>query len=426
MYRKVALPHGLRVVTEKIPTCKSVTIGIWVTVGSRDEKPGEEGFSHFLEHMFFKGTRTRSATRISREIDALGGELNAFTTRETTTLYAKVLDQHLAPALSLLSDLFQHSRFDYEEIQKEKQVVQEEIRMVQDDPEEYVQDLHIRQTFGAHPLGKPILGDEETIRSLSRSHLLNFLLAHYAPFRTVVAVAGNFEQKTLLPLVERAFRSINPADGGRASGPSSPNHPGQYPPTVHSRVSVHSKPLEQAHLCLSFPCLPLGHKDRYAGRALNALLGGSVSSRLFQVIREQRGLAYSIYSYLSNFSDCGLLTIYAATRPKEVARVLKLLCREIARLRARGVNPEEVERVKNQMKGNLVLSLESTHSRMNKLVQEELYHGRYLSLAETLSEIDRVSAATIHCLAEEMLDSRWLSVTALGPASKRAIRAALD
>ncbi len=423
MYRKFVLDNGLRIVTEKIPACKSVTIGIWVNVGSRDERPGEEGLSHFLEHMFFKGTRSRSPTQISREIDALGGELNAFTTRETTTFYVKVLDQHLAPALSLLSDLFHHSRFDQREVEKEKQVVLEEIRMVQDDPEDYVQDLHALQTFRNHPLGRPILGNEKTIKALRRTQLLEYLHAHYAPQGTVVAVAGNFDHKALVPHLGRAFKSFQAADGREGRRPFPPN---RFPPTLYGGVSVHPKPLEQAHLCLSLRGIPLGHKDRFAAHALNAVLGGSVSSRLFQEIRERRGLAYSIYSYLGCYSDGGTLTIYAATRPKEAPRVLELVCREIRRLRTRGVGKKELDRAKNQMKGTLMLSLESTHSRMNKLVKDELYQGRHLSLEETLAEIDRVSGATVQRLTAELFDPQALSVTALGPLSSRTLRATLN
>ncbi len=423
MYRKFVLDNGLRIVTEKIPACKSVTIGIWVNVGSRDERPGEEGLSHFLEHMFFKGTRSRSPTQISREIDALGGELNAFTTRETTTFYVKVLDQHLAPALSLLSDLFHHSRFDQREVEKEKQVVLEEIRMVQDDPEDYVQDLHALQTFRNHPLGRPILGNEKTIKALRRTQLLEYLHAHYAPQGTVVAVAGNFDHKALVPHLGRAFKSFQAADGSEGRRPFPPN---RFPPTLYGGVSVHPKPLEQAHLCLSLRGIPLGHKDRFAAHALNAVLGGSVSSRLFQEIRERRGLAYSIYSYLGCYSDGGTLTIYAATRPKEAPRVLKLVCREIRRLRTRGVGKKELDRAKNQMKGTLMLSLESTHSRMNKLVKDELYQGRHLSLEETLAEIDRISGATVQRLTAELFDLQALSVTALGPLSSRTLRATLN
>ena len=416
MYRKVILDNGLRIVTERMPALKSVTVGIWVNVGSRDEGSGEEGLSHFIEHMFFKGTRSRTATQISREIDALGGEMNAFTGRETTTFYVKVLDQQLAPALALLSDLFHHSRFDARDVEKEKQVVLEEIRMVQDDPEDLAQELHAQQTLSRHPLGRPILGNVAVIQRLRRTDLLRYVRAHYHPLQTVVTVAGNFDLKKLLPDLESSFGSWRQDCWPRLD---------RWPPKVSGGLQVRKKRLEQAHLCLGLRGIPLAHKDRYAAHALNTVLGGSVSSRLFQEVREKRGLAYSIYSYLSSFSDGGAMTVYAATRPKEAARVIELVCKEIRRLRRSGIDRRELERVKNQMKGSLMLSLESTHSRMSKLAKDELYEGRHVSLDEMMTEIDRVSVAQVHRLSRELFETDGLSVTALGPVSDRAIQSAL-
>ena len=416
MYRKLVLENGLRVVTERMPALKSVTVGIWVNVGSRDEGAGEEGLSHFIEHMFFKGTHSRTATEISREIDALGGEMNAFTSRETTTFYVKVLDQQLIPALGLLSDLFHHSRFDAREVQKEKQVVLEEIRMVQDDPEDFVQELHTEQTLTHHPLGRPILGSVGAIQRLRRTDILRYIAAHYHPHHTVVTVAGNFDLKTLLPMLESSFGQWKETDAPRFD---------RWPPKVNGGLVVRKKRLEQAHLCLGLRGIPLGHKDRYAAHALNAVLGGSVSSRLFQEIREKRGLAYSIYSYLSSFSDGGTMTVYAAMRPGEAPRVVELVCKEIRRIRTNGVERRELERAKNQMKGSLMLSLESTHSRMSKLAKDELYEGRHVSLDEMMGEIDRVSAAHVLRLSRELFDVACLSVTALGSVSDRSIEAAV-
>jgi len=417
MYRKVVFDNGVRAVVERMPTLKSVTVGVWVNVGSRDEGQGEHGLSHFLEHMFFKGTRTRSATQISREIDAMGGEMNAFTTRETTTFYVKVLDQHLKPALALLSDLFHHSRFGGQAVDKEKQVVLEEIRMVQDDPEELVQELHAKHMLKRHPLGRPILGDAETVQSFRREQILRYVQAHYHPLQTVVAVAGSFDPKELFPALERSFGSFQRGDQPDLS---------RWPPAVSGGLLVRQKPLEQTHLCLGLKGVSLGHKDRYGAHALNAVLGGNVSSRLFQEVREKRGLAYSIYSYLSSYSDGGTLTVYAATRPREAPRVLELVCREIRRLRTAGVTRQELERARNQMKSSLMMSLESTHSRMSKLAKDELQHGRYASLEEMMSEIDRVSEAKVHQLGHELLDLSSLAVTALGPVSPRSLRQVLD
>ena len=415
MYRKLVLDNGIRVVTERIPTLKSVTVGIWVNTGSRDEKPSQAGFSHFIEHMFFKGTGSRSAAEISREIDALGGEMNAFTTRETTTFYIKVLDQELRRALHLLSDLFHRSRFDPKEIEKEKQVVLEEIRMVQDDPEDLVQELHTGQVLGRHPLGRSILGREETIRGLRRQDLVAYIDTHYDPAQIVIAVAGNFDQSKLDAMVARFFGN------GRSAKVNHTN--GRRPPEVHGGVLVKKKPLEQVHLCLGLKGVAAGHKDRYAVYALNTVLGGSVSSRLFQEVRERRGLAYSIYSFLSGYSDGGTITVYAATRPKEVDRVVDLVCREIRRIGEKGIETKELVRAKNQMKGSLMLSLESSHSRMSKLAKDELTHGKRTSLGEMLAHIDRVSQEHVFNVGRQLFALERLAITGLGPLAARSLQA---
>ncbi len=411
MYRKLILDNGIRFVTERIPTLKSVTVGIWVNAGSRDETPAQAGYSHFIEHMFFKGTTSRSATDISREIDALGGEMNAFTTRETTTYYVKVLDQHVAKALELLSDIFHRSRFGTKEIEKEKQVVSEEIRMVQDDPEDLVQELHIGQVMGRHPLGRPILGQAETIERLHRDDLLDYMDTHYRPEEIVIAVAGNFEQRRLENTIARQF--------GRSRSQINRGVRKRWPPEVCGGVIVKRKRLEQVHLCVGLRGVPAGHKDRYAAYVVNSVLGGSVSSRLFQEVREKRGLAYSIYSFLSGYSDGGTMTVYAGTRPREIEKVLDLIRREIRRMAAKGVERAELERTKDQMKGSLMLSLESSHSRMNKLAKDELISGAHTSLADMLHEIDLVSESQVSRVARDLLAVRTLPTTALGPLSPR-------
>jgi predicted Zn-dependent peptidase len=417
MYRKIVLDNGVRLVTERMPALKSVTVGIWVNVGSRDEAVGEEGLSHFIEHMFFKGTATRSAARISREIDALGGEMNAFTTRETTTFYIKVMDEQLQPGLALLADLFHHSRFPAEEIEKEKQVVLEEMRMVRDEPEEWVQDLHTQQIFGEHPLGRPILGKPATIKRLGRRDILCYIQRHYHPRETVVAVAGNFDQKRLLSLLDTHF--------GRFERPAASKR-NRWPAEIHGGVQVHEKRLEQAHLCLGLQGISVEHKDRYAASLLNAVLGGNVSSRLFQEIREKRGLAYSIYSCLSTYSDGGMWSVYAGTRPSEAPRVVELVTKELARLCTKGIRRDELARARSQMKGSIMLGLESTSSRMGKLAKDELHHGRRVSLEEVMAGIDKVSEAQLLELSRELFDRRRLSLAALGPVSRRSLASALN
>ena len=415
MYRKLVLDNGVRVVTERMPTLKSVTVGVWVTTGSRDEQPSQAGYSHFIEHMLFKGTRNRSSAEISREIDALGGEMNAFTSRETTTYYVKVLDQQLDRALELLSDLFHHSCFAPKEIEKEKQVVLEEIRMVQDDPEDLVQELHMGQVLGRHPLGRSILGREKTIRGLRRQDLLSYIETHYDPGQTVVSIAGNFDQTKLDRLAARYFGKGRDAKANQVNG--------RRPPDVHSGVLLKKKRLEQVHLCLGLKGVAAGHQDRYALYALNSVLGGSVSSRLFQEVREKRGLAYSIYSFLSGYSDGGMITIYAATRPKEVDRVVDLVCREIRQIGIKGVERKELERAKIQMKGSLMLSLESSHSRMSKLAKDELTYGRHTSLDDMLAHIDRVNVEQVFKVSRQFFKLDSLAITGLGPLVSRSLHA---
>ena len=414
--RKIVLDNGVRLVMERMPSLKSVALSVWENVGTRDEGPRQKGFAHFLEHMMFKGTRRRSATRISHEIDSLGGEMNAFTTHETTTLYIKVLDQQIGQAIDLLADVFYHSRFDRKEIEREKQVVLEEIRTVRDDPEDFVQELHAKQVLRGHPLGRSILGDQATMKRIQRRDILQYLDEHYRPEKTVIAVAGNFEVKQVEALVNAAFGKWAPA--GRAGNGGQR----QKPPHVRGGLTVHQKRLEQVHLCMGFKGLPVAHPARYAAHALNVLLGGGMSSRLFQEIREKRGLAYTIYSQLSSFSDGGVLTVYAASGAKEAASVVNVVCREIKKLRNRGPAPQELERTKNQLKGTLMLGLEGTYGRMNKLAKDELVRGRYVSLRELVSEIDRVSAREVQETCRDLLDFDSMSVTALGPVPTEAFQ----
>ncbi|HLG43623.1 MAG TPA: pitrilysin family protein [Nitrospirales bacterium] len=417
MFRREVLDNGVRVVSERLPSVRSVSIGIWVDVGSRDERRGEEGLSHFIEHMVFKGTRRRSAEAISREIDALGGELNAFTSRECTTFYAKVLDEHMGPGIDLLADLFHHSRFDPKELTKEKQVVLDEIRMVEDDPEEFLHDLHTKNAYRAHPLGRPILGEAATIEALRRDQLVAYRAHHYRPSQIVVAVAGNFQFRPLLERLASAF-------GGRWGAGTAAG--GRRPPTIRPGLHLRPKRLEQVHLCIGMKGVSQADPDRYAAYALNVILGGGVSSRLFQEVREKRGLAYSIYSSLQCFTDSGLMTVYAGARPDAAPRVLGLIQGELRRLRARPVGRAELARARSQMKGNLMLGLESTSSRMSKAAKDEIYLGRHIPLAEVMRAIDRVSADQLWRLSRDLFDDRYLTVTALGPLKKGTLEQVLE
>jgi predicted Zn-dependent peptidase len=416
MVRKDVLDNGVRVVTEQISSVRSVSIGVWVDVGSRDERPGEEGVSHFIEHMVFKGTRRRSAEAISREIDALGGELNAFTSRECTTFYSTVLDEYITEGIDLLADIFHHSRFDSQELSKEKRVVLEEIRMVEDDPEEYLHDLHTKNVFGKHPLGRPILGEVATIEGLRRKKVLSYRSRFYRPSQIVIAVAGNFRRGPVLKQIAAAFGGARRAELSSAS---------RIPPRIGGGVHVRSKPLEQAHLCVGLKGVSQSDKDRYAAYLLNAILGGGVSSRLFQEVREKRGLAYSIHSSLGCFVDSGLFTVYAGTRPEAAPKVLAVVLAELRRLKTARVGRAELDRAKSQLKGNLMLSLETSGSRMSKAAKDELYFGRHISCEEIMADIDRVSPEQLWRLSDNLFDDRYLTVTALGPIKKGTLEPVL-
>ncbi len=422
-FHKEVLDNGIRVVTEEIPFVKSASLGIWVEVGSRDEADAEAGLSHFAEHMFFKGTARRSARQIAQEMDGLGGELNAFTSREITAFYAKVVDEHLPRAVDLLSDLFRHSVFSPVEIEREKKVVLEEIKMVEDDPEDLVHDLHTANVWSGSSIGRPILGDVKIIRAISRRKILDYLSRKYLPDRIVISVAGRFNRSALIKQLNRTFRTFGRmSDLGMAGGRFKICPPTAQPPAAGGRLVIRRKKLEQAHLCLGLPGLPLTHRDRYGLYALNTLLGGGLSSRLFQEVREKRGLVYSIYSHFSGFKDAGMLTVYAASSPKVVRQVLNVTIRELRRLRERGVRSDELRRAVNQMKGGTLLSLESTNSRMSRLARDEIFFGRFFTLDETLGEINKVSKRQVRRLSEELIDTRNLSLTVLGPVSADASR----
>lgn len=407
-FHKEVLDNGIRVVMEEIPFVKSASLGIWVEVGSRDEADTEAGLSHFIEHMFFKGTARRSAQQIAQEMDGLGGELNAFTSRESTVFYAKMVDEHLPRAVDLLSDLFRHSRFSPVEIEREKKVVLEEIKMVEDDPEDLVHDLHTANVWRGNPIGRPILGKIKIIRAISQRKIIDYLNRKYLPERIVISVAGRFNRRALIQQLNRAFRTF-----GRTSEWGSHGRPPL--PVADGRLVIRRKKLEQAHLCLGLPGLPLAHRDRYGMYALNTLLGGGMSSRLFQEVREKRGLVYSIYSHFAGFKDAGMLTVYAASSPKVIRQVLNVTTRELRRLRERGVRNDELSRAVDQMKGGTLLSLESTNSRMSRLAKDEIYFGRFFTLEETLGEINKVSKRQIQRLSEQLLDTQKLSLTVLGP-----------
>jgi predicted Zn-dependent peptidase len=415
LHFKEVLDNGIRIVGERIPDVKSVSMGVWVNVGSRDEEDRLAGVSHFIEHMFFKGTRRRSAVRIAQEMDGLGGELNAFTSRENTTFYCKVLDEHLVKAVDLLGDILRHSLFDSTEIEKERDVILQEIKMSEDDPEDLVHELHTQNIWKGDPLGRSILGKAKTVSEITRRDILSHWRRSYRPDRMVIAVAGNFSRTKLVKQMDRVFGRLAPHTSWIDR---------RTPPTQNGRFLLKYKSLKQVHICLGMPGIPLVHRDRYAMLVLNSLLGGGMSSRLFQEIREKRGLVYSIYSHFSGYHDAGLFTVYAATSEKALARLLKVTLHELGRLRNEGIARSELERTITQLKGNIMLGLESTDSRMARLAKDEIYFERFSSLKETLSRIEKVSRRQIRHLCEQVFDPGQLSLTVLGPvnAVPRSIR----
>jgi len=411
MVQKTVLPNGIQVVTEEIPSVHSVSVGIWVEAGSRDERSEENGISHFIEHMLFKGTQRRSARQIAKEIDAVGGILNAFTSKEFSSFYAKVMAEHFPVALDLLFDLYLNSLFAAEELEKERQVIVQEINMVEDTPDEYIHDLFSQSFWPHHPLGLPILGRLNTISRMDRRTLKGFFLKHYLQIPPIIVAAGNLKHEDLLRPVQEALRKIRPRPKERKS----------HPPRPHPQIQVKNKQLEQVHLLLGTQGFSVVHPRRYAFTVLNTILGGGMSSRLFQEVREKRGLAYSVYSFASSFVDSGLLGVYVGTGDHTLNRVLQVILREMKRLAENSIRPKELRSAKEQLKGNLLLSLESTDSRMSRLAKNEIFFHRFVSTEEIIEGIEKVSAEEISSLAQEIFRPDSFSLTVLGPVTEKTI-----
>ncbi|MEK5164921.1 pitrilysin family protein [Paenibacillus sp. FSL R5-0527] len=406
--KKTQLKNGLRVVMEQIPTCRSVSFGIWVKTGSRNEQPEVGGVSHFIEHMLFKGTERFSAKDIAEQFDAIGGNVNAFTSKEYTCYYAKVLDEHLPIAVDVLSDMFFRSLFDPEELRKEKNVIIEEISMYEDTPDDMVHDLVSQAAYGDHPLALPILGTEEKLRAMESDHLRAYMREHYTIENTVISVAGNIDDQ-VVELLEKYFGDF--AIRGDRGSLAAPDFLGD--------LKFHRKKTEQNHICLSFPGLPIGDEKQYAMTLLNNALGGGMSSRLFQEIREKRGLAYSVYSYHSSHADSGLFTVYAGTAPRQTKEVLELTKELLHDVSVNGITESELSKGKEQLKGSLILSLESTGSRMNRLGKNELMLGRHYTLDEMIARIEAVTMDDVNDVLRRMF-SRPFALAMVG-GSDRAI-----
>ncbi|HLR66187.1 M16 family metallopeptidase [Virgibacillus alimentarius] len=385
MIEKHTCNNGLRIVLENIPAVRSVTIGIWVLTGSRNETTENNGISHFLEHMFFKGTKTRSAQDIAEAFDSIGGQVNAFTSKEYTCFYARVLDTHKDYALEILADMFFHSSFDEEEMEREKKVVLEEIKMYEDTPDDIVHDLLAKASYGEHPLGYPILGTEEHLKTFKPETLRNYMKECYTPENIVISVAGNTDT-SFIRKVESYFGHFQ----------SKNQQTNMLKPTFLANNIVRNKDTEQAHLCLGYDGLPIGNSNVYSLIIMNNVLGGSMSSRLFQEVREKQGLAYAVFSYHSSFLDNGLLTIYAGTGKDQLPVLQDTIYQTVDQLIKSGLTDKELNNSKEQLKGNLMLSLESTNSRMSRNGRNELLLHRHRTLDEMIQEIDAVNHESIH------------------------------
>ncbi|TBL26791.1 insulinase family protein [Verrucosispora sp. SN26_14.1] len=410
--RRTVLPSGLRVLTEAIPAMRSVSFGIWVAVGSRDETGTQAGAAHFLEHLLFKGTHKRDALEISSSIEAVGGETNAFTTKEYTCYYARVLDEDLPLAIDVMCDLVADSVLDPADVETERSVILEEIAMHDDEPGDEVHDLLTRAVYGDHPLGRLISGTAETVTPMTRRQIQSFYRRRYVAPQIVIAAAGNLDHATVVRLVRSALKG-SPLD----TDPATPASHRPITPAVRTQtatVVVHAKETEQAHVVLGCPGIDRLDERRFALGVLNNVLGGGMSSRLFQEIRERRGLAYSVYSYASQYADTGLFGVYAGCAPGRVQEVLELTRAELARTAAQGVTEAELARGKGMSKGSFVLGLEDTGSRMSRLAKGELLYGDLVPVDELLHRVDAVTLDDVNALAADLL-SRPMSLAVVGP-----------
>jgi predicted Zn-dependent peptidase len=402
--RRETLASGLRLVTEAMPHVRSVSIGVWLTRGSRHEPATEAGIAHFVEHMLFKGTSARSAEDIAQQVDSIGGQLDAFTSKEYAGYYIKVLDEHLPLATDILTDLVSHPVLGRDDIEREKKVVLEEIKMVEDTPDDLVHELFAESYWSGHALGRPILGTPASVSKLDQATLRRYFAEAYVPANFVVVAAGNLEHERVKALVEDAFNSGRPGPRASVDGP----------PAVSPSVQIRQKELEQSHVCLGTLGLPQNHPDRYVGYALNTVLGGSMSSRLFQNVREKRGLAYAVFSSMSAYLDAGSLSIYAGCGNDVVAELIEVVVGELRRLKHDPVGGDELRRAKDHLKGSLMLNLESTSSRMSHHARQEIYRDPLDSLDGILAAIERVSVDDVQRLAGELFTSGSLAATVLG------------
>lgn len=409
MFAKTVLDNGIRVLSEEMANARSVSLGFWVENGSRHESRHQNGISHFLEHLFFKGTDRRSAAQIAEEMDAVGGVLNAFTGKEYTCYYAKVLDENFPLAIDLLTDIFLHSIFDQEEIERERSVILQEISQAEDTPDDYVHDLFNRDYFSDHPLGLPICGDAATVSKFRREDFLKFVHDRYLPGRVIVAAAGNLRHVDFVREISRTLGDRELGLRGQSAGSAASDQP-----KMQGGIFQHSKSLEQAHLCLGVPGTHQSHPLRYAAYILNTILGGGMSSRLFQEIREKRGRAYSVYSFLASYRDVGYQGVYAATSVEWIEEVAELILKEMEKLAAGMIEEAELGRTKSQLIGNMILGLETSDSWMSHIAKNEIYFGKAVSVEDISQGIRSVSLSDVVDLARTIYRPGEMALTLLG------------
>ncbi|HML16889.1 MAG TPA: pitrilysin family protein [Bryobacteraceae bacterium] len=402
---RATLANGVRVITERMPHVRSVSVGIWIGTGSREEGANETGISHFIEHMVFKGTKNRSAEEIARSVDSIGGGLDAFTSKEMVSYNVKVLDEHLPEAFDVVADLVRNPLFQEDDIEKEKGVILEELKMEVDNPEYLIHEIFSSNFWKGHPLGRPILGTKQTIRAFDRDKVEHYYRQFYTPSNILITAAGSLDHAKLVRLAEKQFSDLKPR-----KTPTVKEIPQPHAPLLFREKSS----LEQVHVYLGLPSIPMSHESRFSWYILNAILGGGMSSRLFQNIREKQGLAYTVYSELTMYRDAGCMLIYAGTSLKTAGKVVESIVRELRELADHKVTEEELRRAKDHLKGSYVLGLESTSSRMGTLARQEVYFKKFFSLDEMLDSVERVTAEEVQQLAGDFFDPRSMALAMLG------------
>jgi predicted Zn-dependent peptidase len=402
---KSVLSNGIKVITKTMPHLRSVSMGLWVNVGGRDESSSESGMSHFIEHMIFKGTQKRTAFQIAKEFDAIGGQTNAFTSTENTCYHAKVMDAHMETMVDILSDIFLNSLFDEREVENERTVILQEIGMAEDSPDEYIHILSGMNFWRGNSLGRSVLGNRENVTRFDSGGIKHFFHRFYQPERIVISAAGNLDHSRFMDIAGPVFESIRPGDP----------FPQRTAPDEQCTVNLHYKDLEQVHICLGTKGLSITDPRRFAYSLMNTILGGNMSSRLFQEIREKRGLAYAVYSYVSSFVDTGMFGAYAGVSPANMKQSIQLILKEIFKIKDMRVDASELHYAKEFTKGNLMLASESNDNQMVRMAQNETHFGRYVPLEEIINNVDAVTEDDILQLAEDLFQDNRFSVTLLGP-----------